>query len=255
MGVLATVSVVIPVHNRAALVSDAVESVLTQHGVDVDIVVVNDGSTDHSGEVADALAAADKRVRVVHQDNVGPAAARNTGVALTTGQYLTFVDSDDLMASGRLASQVAAMERVGPGAVVLGEEDIFVAPGVTPPPLIAARLGLPRPHWYTMTFMTTRDLFDRVGGFNETFLLGEDTELLYRMKRHGATVARFEHIWTHRRIFGDNIIYDDEAVRRAGLWALRANLADSPPDSRPPESGPPEGRLPQPDSDRSGGTP
>lgn len=220
-----TVSVVIPVYNRAHLLAEAVDSVLAQHGVAVEVVVVNDGSTDASGSVADHLAATDPRVRAIHQDNAGPAAARNAGAALATGRYVTFVDSDDLIPPGRLAEQVAAVERVGPDAVVLGEEDIFVADGVTPPPSIAMRLSAPRPYWNTMTFMVTRALFDAVGGFDESFRLGEDTELLYRLKRRGAIVARFEQVWTHRRIFGDNLIYDDEALQRAGVQALRANLA------------------------------
>lgn len=217
------VSVVIAVRDRHRQLPEAVDSVLTQTGVDVEVVVVDDGSTDRTAEVADGIAARFDAVRVVHQANAGPSAARNTGVALTTGRWLTFVDSDDLMMPGRLAAQVSELQRLGPRSVVVGEEHIEVADGVVAPPSISAAQAQQRPRWYTMTMMTTRSVFDDVGGFDESLRIGEDTELLFRMHRHGVVIARFEQIWTHRRIFGDNLVYDDVALRRTSLMALRMN--------------------------------
>lgn len=221
-------SVVIAVRDRHRQLPEAVDSVLTQTGVDVEVVVVNDGSTDGTAEVADGIAARFDAVGVVHQANAGPSAARNTGVAMTTGRWLTFVDSDDLMMPGRLAAQVGELQRLGPHSVVMGEEHIEIADRVVAPPSISAQLSQPRPRWYTMTMMTTRSVFDGVGGFDESLRIGEDTELLFRMHRHGVVIARFEQIWTHRRIFGDNLVYDDAALRRTSLMALRMNLPERP---------------------------
>jgi glycosyltransferase involved in cell wall biosynthesis len=218
------VSVVIAVRDRHRQLPEAVDSVLTQTGVDVEVVVVNDGSTDGTAEVADGIAARFDAVQVVHQANAGPSAARNAGVGVSSGHWLTFLDSDDLMMTGRLAAQIQGLRRVGPNSVVMGEESIEIADGVVPPPSITAQLAQPRPRWYTMTMMTTRSVFDDVGGFDESLRTGEDTELLFRMHRHGAVIARFEQIWTHRRIFGDNLVYDDAALRRTSLMALRMNL-------------------------------
>jgi len=218
------VSVVIAVRDRHRQLPEAVDSVLTQAGVDVEVVVVNDGSTDGTAEVADGIAARFDAVQVVHQANAGPSAARNAGVGVSSGHWLTFLDSDDLMMTGRLAAQIQELRRVGPNSVVMGEESIEIADGVVPPPSITAQLAQPRPRWYTMTMMTTRAVFDDVGGFDESLRIGEDTELLFRMHRHGAVIARFEQIWTHRRIFGDNLVYDDVALRRTSLMALRMNL-------------------------------
>jgi glycosyltransferase involved in cell wall biosynthesis len=218
------VSVVIAVRDRHRQLPEAVDSVLTQTGVDVEVVVVNDGSTDGTAEVADGIAARFDAVQVVHQANAGPSAARNAGVGVSSGHWLTFLDSDDLMMTGRLAAQIQELRRVGPNSVVMGEESIEIADGVVPPPSITAQLAQPRPRWYTMTMMTTRAVFDDVGGFDESLRIGEDTELLFRMHRHGAVIARFEQIWTHRRIFGDNLVYDDVALRRTSLMALRMNL-------------------------------
>jgi glycosyltransferase involved in cell wall biosynthesis len=222
------VSVVIAVRDRHRQLPEAVDSVLTQTGVDVEVVVVDDGSTDGTAEVADGIAARFDAVRVVHQANAGPSAARNTGVGVSSGHWLTFLDSDDLMMPGRLAAQVGELQRLGPRSVVMGEEHIEIADGVVAPPSISAAQAQPRPRWYTMTMMTTRSVFDDVGGFDESLRIGEDTELLFRMHRHGAVIARFEQIWTHRRIFGDNLVYDDVALRRTSLTALRMNLPERP---------------------------
>jgi glycosyltransferase involved in cell wall biosynthesis len=225
------VSVVIAVRDRHRQLPEAVDSVLTQTGVDVEVVVVNDGSTDGTAEVADGLAAQHDNVRVVHQANAGPSAARNTGVALTTGPWLTFLDSDDLMMPGRLAAQVHQLRRVGPNSVVMGEERIEIADGVVSPMAITLQLAKPRPHWYTMTLMTTRSVFDDVGGFDKSLRMAEDTELLFRMKRRGVKIERFEQVWTRRRVFGDNLVYgfgDDDPTVRSTLMALRMNLPQRP---------------------------
>lgn len=224
-------SVVIAVRDRHRQLPEAVDSVLTQTGVDVEVVVVNDGSTDGTAEVADDIAARFDAVRVVHQANAGPSAARNAGVALTTGRWLTFLDSDDLMMPGRLAAQVHELRRVGPNSMVMGEESVVVADGIVPPLPITLQLAKPRPHWYAMTMMTTRSVFDDVGGFDESLRMAEDTELLFRMKRRGVHIHRFEQVWTRRRIFGDNLVYgfgDYDPTVRSTLMALRMNLPQRP---------------------------
>lgn len=89
------VSVVVPVYGVEAYLSRCVDSLLLQTYANIEIILVDDGSPDRCGVICDAYAAADPRVRVVHQDNAGPSAARNRGIELARGEYLTFVDPDD----------------------------------------------------------------------------------------------------------------------------------------------------------------
>jgi glycosyltransferase involved in cell wall biosynthesis len=222
------VSVVIAVRDRAKLLRQAVDSALNQIGVDVEVVIVNDGSTDGTAEMADDLAAMHDNVQVLHQENAGPSAARNAGVVVSTGHWLTFLDSDDLMMPGRLAAQIQELRRVGPNSMVMGEETIEIADGIVPPGSITERLAMPRPWWLTMTMMTSRSVFDDVGGFDESLRMAEDTELLFRMRRRGVHIEHVEQVWTWRRIFGDNLIYDNESVRHSTLMALRMNLPARP---------------------------
>ena len=90
-----TVSVIVPVYNIAAELPRCVESVLAQTWDALEVILVDDGSTDGSGSLCDSFARQDPRVRVIHQRNAGVSAARNAGVSRATGEYLAFVDSDD----------------------------------------------------------------------------------------------------------------------------------------------------------------
>lgn len=88
-------SVIIPVYNTASYLGHCVESVLSQTFRDMEVILVDDGSTDGSAEICDRLAAGDGRVRVIHKANAGVSAARNDALEIAQGEYLAFVDSDD----------------------------------------------------------------------------------------------------------------------------------------------------------------
>lgn len=92
-----TISVIVPVYNIARDLPRCVDSVRNQSYGDLELILVDDGSTDGSGEICDGYARQDGRVRVLHQKNAGVSAARNAGVALAAGDYITFVDSDDYL--------------------------------------------------------------------------------------------------------------------------------------------------------------
>lgn len=89
------ISVIVPVYNCEPYVARCVRSIMAQTHTDLEIICIDDGSSDGSGEILDALALEDKRLRVVHQANAGASAARNAGIDLATGDFITFVDSDD----------------------------------------------------------------------------------------------------------------------------------------------------------------
>ena len=89
------VSVIIPVYQAEKFLTECVESVRKQDYSELEIVLVNDGSTDRSNQMCEELAAADPRIRVIHQNNKGSGAARNAGIKEATGKYLLFLDADD----------------------------------------------------------------------------------------------------------------------------------------------------------------
>ena len=106
-------SVVVPAYNVEDYLAECLRSILSQLHPDLEVVVVDDGSTDTTGQVADRFAAEDPRVQVVHQPNAGLGAARNVGAARSTGAYLAFADSDDLVVDDAYAVLVGSLERTG----------------------------------------------------------------------------------------------------------------------------------------------
>lgn len=92
---MSKISVIIPIYNAEDFLSKSVESVLNQTLKDIELLLIDDGSTDNSGKICDEYALKDKRVKVYHQENSGVSAARNNGIKLAKGEYIAFVDSDD----------------------------------------------------------------------------------------------------------------------------------------------------------------
>jgi glycosyltransferase involved in cell wall biosynthesis len=103
------VSAVIPTYNRSRMVCRAIDSALAQTHPDVEVIVIDDGSTD---DTAERLAAYGERIRVIRQPNAGVCAARNAGMALASGEFIAFLDSDDAWLEWKLAAQVAAFRLV-----------------------------------------------------------------------------------------------------------------------------------------------
>ena len=94
------ISIIIPVYNAERFLKRCVDSVLMQTYKDFELILVDDGSKDGSGAMCDNIAAQDNRVHVVHQKNEGAGAARNAGLTIAKGEYIVFVDSDDMIRQG-----------------------------------------------------------------------------------------------------------------------------------------------------------
>ncbi len=129
------VSTIIPVHNRPELLREAVRSVVEQEYRPIEVIVVDDGSTDETVEVADQLAATLREVQVVHRPRGGPGRAREAGRVRASGEFIQYLDSDDLLLPGKFAAQVAAL-RADPSAGVSYGKTRFVPVGG--PPLTSA---------------------------------------------------------------------------------------------------------------------
>lgn len=106
------ISVIIPVYNCESYIGEALKSILNQSVQDVEIIVVNDGSTDGTLSVAEAFAEKDKNIRIISQTNSGkPAVARNVGLRHAAGEYICFLDGDDLFLPGKLEKQLEIFRR------------------------------------------------------------------------------------------------------------------------------------------------
>lgn len=89
------ISIIVPVYNSSKYLRSCIDSILKQSLSDWELILVNDGSTDDSGEICDEYAVKYPAIRVIHKENAGVSEARNTGLVAATGEYVGFVDSDD----------------------------------------------------------------------------------------------------------------------------------------------------------------
>lgn len=112
-----TISVIVPVYNVAGYLPQCVDSILSQDYGNLEVILIDDGSTDGSGEICDRYAALDSRVRAIHQKNGGAAAAKNAGLRLATGEYLAFADSDDYLEPGAYGFLMKVLLENGADAV------------------------------------------------------------------------------------------------------------------------------------------
>jgi glycosyltransferase involved in cell wall biosynthesis len=180
------VSVIIPTYNRAALVKEAVASVLAQTCRDFELLVVDDGSTDGTPE---ALAAYAGEIRVLSRpDRGGVSAARNAGIAAARGEWLAFLDSDDLWLPEKLERQMAFME-AHPQLLLSQTEETWVRRGVrVNPPQTHKKEGgriflrsLERCLVSPSAVVLHRRLIDDHGGFDEDLPAAEDYDLWLRL--------------------------------------------------------------------------
>ena len=177
-------SIVVPVYNRAGSIARAIDSILGQDIDDLEVIVVDDGSTDQTPAVVAAYG--DLRVRLASQVNAGPSAARNAGVALARGELLTFLDSDDEALPGWLSAYAAAFDH---GADIVSCAVFDVDPGGRP---LASPIRRPRDYGARLghavglfvhggTYALRRTVFDAAGGFEPSLLSAEHTEFAYRL--------------------------------------------------------------------------
>ncbi|MCE0497071.1 MAG: glycosyltransferase family 2 protein [Methylacidiphilales bacterium] len=166
-------SVIIPTYNRADMLRETLESVFAQTFEDYEVIVVDDGSTDHTVEILRGY----PRVKVLTQTNRGPGAARNHGVSRSSGQYLAFLDSDDLWFPWTLGVyQQVALQHASPGFIT-GTPLVFTTdaklPGTRDKDVSVESLAdyyasSDNWHWFgTPTFVIRKDVFLAVGGFQE----------------------------------------------------------------------------------------
>jgi glycosyltransferase involved in cell wall biosynthesis len=206
----ARVSVTMPVHNGERFVGEAIESILGQTYRDLELVVVDDGSTDATPEILSRYAAADERLVVHAQENAGYVAALNTAAALAQGELLARLDADDTAEPGRIARQVAVLD-AHPDVAVVGGSLLVVDAGGRPFYLarypanaaevraaLAERTPLAHP-----TVLLRRAVFDAVGGYREGFPHAEDYDHWLRIAREHDLV-NLPDILARYRVHGAN---------------------------------------------------
>jgi glycosyltransferase involved in cell wall biosynthesis len=225
------VSIVIPAFNAERFLGEAIESVLAQTYEQLETIVVDDGSSDGTVAVASAY----DEVTVVEQTNAGPSAARNRGFVASRGEFVAFHDSDDVMTPDKLEVQAGILIDKPDVGCVLAEQELLVEPGAELPFWVEGSkvqdLMPPRPPEladeplvHPMTMVVRREVFERIGGFDESMRAAEDFDWMLRASEEGIEIARLSEVLLRRRVHPDSLTQDAAAARLGFFRAFKSRI-------------------------------
>ena len=195
------VSVIIPVYNGACYLRAALESVFAQTYRSFEVIVVDDGSLDDSGNIAQSF----PEVHYIRQENQGVAAARNTAIAVARGEYFAFLDQDDLWTPDKLRLQIGHLLSLPDLGYTLTRQQFFLEPGATLPAWFRKEL-LSSVHtgWVLGTLVVRRTVFEQVGNFATGYSAANDSDWFFRAKAAGIPMAVVPELLLLKRIHGAN---------------------------------------------------
>ena len=198
------ISVIIPTYNRAHYLGEAIESVLGQTYGNHELIVVDDGSTDQTNDV---VAAFGDRVVLLRQDNRGTGAARNTGIARSSGGFLAFLDDDDVWVERKLSLQMQAFEAAPEIDVVYGNVQQFISPELSDGQRARLRHlhGQVTPAPIPPAMLIRRASFDRVGPFDESLPIGLEMDWYARLCEAGLNSVMLDTVVYRRRLHASNV--------------------------------------------------
>ena len=207
------ISVIVPVYNVEAYLERCVESILQQTYTHFELILINDGSTDSSGKICENLASRHENIKVYHLENAGVSNARNTGIKLATGAWITFIDSDDFVTQDYLATLASAVEGVNVGFVIAPLHHIKNGIVTDLPPHSGKTELWSTEETMKELLMTTRTSFFPVAKlfkrdlladekFNTNYHLAEDalflTELLLKTRCSSVFIDKPVYFYDHR---------------------------------------------------------
>jgi len=215
------ISVIVPVHNCEKYLADALASIFAQDYRPIEVIVVDDGSTDNTGIIARSY----PEVQYFHEERQGSAVARNTGIDNSRGELIAFLDADDLWLPEKLSLQTAYISKHPEVGCVCGRMKNFLEPGMTCPAWIEPNTLLQSYEVFSLcTILARRYMFESVGKFNPTYLQGEDTEWFFRVCELRIPVKRLTETVLLRRIHDSNISHDQSTVMHRKLRMLKESI-------------------------------
>lgn len=222
MSELELISVIIPAYNREGYLREAIDSILAQTAGRFEIIVIDDGSTDSTAAIAQSYG---DPVQCHSQPNQGIGAALNHGLRLATGEWLAFLDSDDLWAPEKTPIQLAHFARHPQLDLVFGHGTEFISPEIPAGQItLGSRPTDPRPMQSYCALLARREAFLRVGRFDEKLALGQFIDWQARARALGLREDMVTATVLHRRIHGNNTTMRRHADYRDYLKILKDHL-------------------------------
>ena len=213
------VSLVIPVCNGERYLAEAVASALAQTAPHREIIVVDDGSLDGTPEIIRSFGT---RLRAVGQENAGVSAARNHGIRLARGEWIAFLDADDRLHPEKVQRQLAVVASCRKLAFCGGHTRCFWSEDLSLPER-ESDPRFPHPFWrqatadHISTWLVHRELFDKVGVFDEGLRFSEDTDWYLRLRDLGEPMETLPDVLSYRRLHRHNVTTGSRTAQVNGL--------------------------------------
>ena len=215
------VSVVIPVYNGEQYLSTALDSVFSQNYHPFEVIVIDDGSVDNSAVVSQSY----ERVRYIHQTNQGVPVARNAGIGEARGEYIAFMDQDDVWLPNKLKLQMEYLVAHPKVGYVLAKQRMFLEHGVDHPSWLRTEL-LNEDHvaFTPSAFLTRKDVFEQIGRYDVGHQTASDVEWFFRAKDRGIVSAIISEVLLLKRVHANNQSNNVDALHREYFKIIRASI-------------------------------
>jgi glycosyltransferase involved in cell wall biosynthesis len=215
------VSVVVPVYNSERYLGETLQSIYNQDYQPIEVIVIDDGSTDSSDKIAKSF----KNVQYIYQTNQGPSAARNTGINISQGEFIAFLDSDDMWMPDKLRLQISYLLSHPGVAFVVAHRRMHIEQGIK------------KPLWYkedifqedsvcfgASAMVAWSSTFKEVGLYNPSYRFGENAEWLTRAKDAGVRYEILPETLLISRVHDKNLTHQLDEMRPNILRALKASI-------------------------------
>jgi glycosyltransferase involved in cell wall biosynthesis len=204
------------VFNGERYLREALESIFHQSYQPLEVIIVDDGSTDGTAAVA---AAYGEKVTYLRQDNAGPAAARNLGLSVAHGEFVAFLDADDVWHQEKLARQMARFQARPELDMCLTHVQNFWAPELQAEAtrFHDRRFMQPQPGYTMQALLARRLLFDRIGKLNPELQQGEDTDWFLRATEQGVAMDVLPEVLVYHRLHQANLTRIEASANREWL--------------------------------------
>jgi glycosyltransferase involved in cell wall biosynthesis len=217
------ISCIVPVFNGERYLAEALNSIITQSYKQLEIIVADDGSSDGT---TDIVAAYSGRVRYLLQPNKGPAAARNLGLSASRGDFIAFLDADDLWHREKLERQMARFVARPQLDYCVTYIQNFWAPAMEEERkrFASHRISEPLPGYVTQTILARRSVFETVGEFDSALRHGDGTEWFLRATECGVAMEILPDVLVRRRMHDQNLSRACAASREEYLKIVKSSL-------------------------------
>lgn len=216
------VSVVIPIFNGARFLPGVIQNILEQHYAPLEILIIDDGSTDATPMISKEYS---DKARYVRQANLGPASARNTGLGLAKGDVVAFLDVDDVWPNDKLHHQVSRLLHHSDLDIIMGKVEFFADPPQTNPSLSP---HIPQQSLINVYFgsgVFRKTVFSRVGQFDERLRYSEDHDWFLRAREMGVGILIMDKVTLYHRIHDQGMTSNKDAFGYQLPQVLKNSLA------------------------------